>query len=374
MSIRLLTVDDCEITRQTVVNALKKYDCTILEACDGAAGLAVASHEKPDVILLDHKMPVMNGTEALAQLRAKPDLAGIPVIMLTADSSRESVLHLAKLGVRDYLLKPIQEGTLVERLRHFVPLKAKSETEIKVKHINDPIQVLVVDDMPAIVKQISAGMSGTAWNVTAAGRAEQALALCLSQEVDVVLASLALPKDGAYTLLHKLRDYAAIAALPVFALSVKTAVQAQAHARAAGFCGVITKPIDCAQLRAKVCRTLKLETSYKYFQQRDGALVLTLPKEFQPEMAPEVSATLDDQLAATVNAGGDKFIVDLTALPSAPLPVIELLLSAVRNCAELSLKYAMAGSDSIRKECQGHEKAKDWLFAGDFAQALALLQ
>ncbi|HWC61194.1 MAG TPA: response regulator, partial [Verrucomicrobiae bacterium] len=61
MSIKILTVDDSKTIRQIVAKAFRLYDCNVLEAANGVLGLAVASREKPDVILLDYTMPVMDG-------------------------------------------------------------------------------------------------------------------------------------------------------------------------------------------------------------------------------------------------------------------------------------------------------------------------
>jgi two-component system cell cycle response regulator len=374
MSAKLLTIDDCKIIRQTVVNTLRNYDCLILEAADGEAGLAVARRERPDVILLDYKMPVMDGSEALARLRADPELRATPVIMLTAEASRESVLKIARLGVRDYLLKPFHKGVLVEKLSRIVTLHPRGESKLKVKRVDDPIQILVVDDQPAIVEVIRAGLSGTPWQVTGLARGGEALDACLTREVDLVLASLALPNKNAYNLFQNLRSHASTAAIPVFALSVKNAFDEHAAAQTAGFAGVITKPIDGAELRDKIHQALKLESIHKYFQQRGRTLVLTLPAEFTPGLAEEVGAGVGGQLTAAVNAGGDKFIIDITALPSATPLVMELLLSAAQGCGELALKHALVASEAIRQECQVHEQTRSWLFAGDYQQALGLLK
>jgi two-component system cell cycle response regulator len=374
MSTTLLAIDDCKITRQTVVVALRGYDCTVLEADDGVTGLAVASRERPDVILLDYKMPVMDGSEALARLRLDPDLKNTPVVMLTAESGRDVVTRIAKLGVSDYLLKPLQKGMLVEKLSRLVTLRAKAESDIKTKRAGDPLHILVLDDKAAMAEQIRAGLTGTNWRVTAVEQADQALGLCLTQQVDVVLANLDLSTEGAYQLVRNLQNYASTTAIPTLALCDKTAVSEEARARAAGFCGAIHKPIDCAHLQAAICRALRLAISHQYFREREGALLLTLPGEFHPGQAQEVCASLEHQLTATVEAGGDKFIVDLTSLPSLTLPVIKLLHCAIRNCAELSLKYAIVGSEALRRELQGCEEAKTWLFAANLKQAVRLLK
>ena len=70
-------------------------------------------------------MPVMDGTEMLGRLKSNPDLKSIPVIMLTAEAGRENVLRIAKMGVRDYLVKPFKEDQIVERVGRIVELKQR---------------------------------------------------------------------------------------------------------------------------------------------------------------------------------------------------------------------------------------------------------
>ena len=98
----------------------------------------------------------------------------------------------------------------------------------------------------------------------------------------------------------------------------------QARAVQVGFAGVITKPIDAADLKAKISRALKLDTVYKYFQQQDGLLMLRLPNESQKEGPQDVLNNLDAQLAATVDAGGDKLIIMLDEVQTMTVSLIEL--------------------------------------------------
>jgi two-component system cell cycle response regulator len=125
MATKILSVDDSRTIRLIVGKTFRNYDCTILEACNGEEGLAVAAREKPDVILLDVTMPVMDGVTALTKLKEDAELKAIPVIMLTAESGRENVLHIARLGVRDYLVKPFKEEQLVEKVGRVVSLQKK---------------------------------------------------------------------------------------------------------------------------------------------------------------------------------------------------------------------------------------------------------
>jgi two-component system cell cycle response regulator len=262
MSTKILTIDDDKTIRLIVATAFKSYDCMVLEADNAVVGLATASREKPDVILLDYTMPVMDGLEVLTRLRSDPDLKATPVIMLTAKAERETVIKTAQLGVRDYLIKPFRRELLVERVGRVVNLKTKAAAAEKNKRADDPINILVVDDKPAIPDEIRAGLADTPWKVTTADQPGQALDDCRKNGVDVVLASLSMPNDQAFTLFQNLRCCANTASIPVLGMSARTAAAEQARAQQTGFAFVITKPIDPAELKAKVCHTLGLETSH----------------------------------------------------------------------------------------------------------------
>lgn len=126
MPIKILSVDDSKTIRMIVKRAFNPYDTTVLEACNGEEGLATATAEKPDLIILDITMPVMDGVTMLTRLKDDPALKGIPVIMLTAESGRENVAYIAKLGVRDYLVKPFQDAQLIEKVQRVVTLQPKA--------------------------------------------------------------------------------------------------------------------------------------------------------------------------------------------------------------------------------------------------------
>jgi two-component system cell cycle response regulator len=125
MPIKILSVDDSRTIRLIVGRALRPYDCVLCEAGNGEEGLAVAAREKPDLILLDVTMPVMDGVTMLTKLKEDPALKAIPVIMLTAESGRDNVIQIARLGVRDYLVKPFKEEQLIDKAGRVVQLKKK---------------------------------------------------------------------------------------------------------------------------------------------------------------------------------------------------------------------------------------------------------
>lgn len=127
MAIRILSVDDSRTIRLIVTRSLKPFDCQVIEASNGEEGLAAAANEKPDLILLDISMPVMDGVTMLTKLKEDANLKAIPVIMLTAEAGRDNVLQIAKLGVRDYLVKPFKDQQLIEKVGRVVTLAKKPD-------------------------------------------------------------------------------------------------------------------------------------------------------------------------------------------------------------------------------------------------------
>src|SRR3954471_3542945 len=165
MRYKVLTVDDSKTVRIIVKKAFKPFDVEIFEAANGVEGLAVAAKENPDLILLDVTMPVMDGVEMLTKLKADAALKGIPVIMLTAEGGRDNVLKIAKIGVRDYLVKPFMEEVLIEKCSRVVDLQPATEAPAKAKSIFDAADILLVEDKPAITQQIQDGLKHTPWKV-----------------------------------------------------------------------------------------------------------------------------------------------------------------------------------------------------------------
>jgi len=375
MGLKILTIDDSRTIRLIVGKAFKPFDCEVFEAQNGVEGLAVAAKEKPDIIILDITMPIMDGYETLTKLKSDPELKGIPVIMLTAEAGKENVMRIAKLGVRDYLIKPFKEEVVVERVGRVIDLKPKGQVQVKAKRFDDPLTVLVVDDKPAIVEQIRDGLKDMPWTVTGRAQSGEAIDFCNNNPTtpDVIMVSLSLAEGAGFTLFQMLRASPKTKSVPVFGLCVKTAAEEQTRAQQIGFAGIATKPIDIEDIKSKIARALNLDTSYKYFQQANGVLRVNLPPGFSPTIANEVSVHLRPQFAEAVDAGLGKIVLDLSQVKAADISLVKLGLEVIGLCAELSLKNRIIGSDVVSQECKNYEETKDWRFVSSFEEALATM-
>ena len=126
MPTKILTVDDSKTIRQVVEQAFRSYDCMLSQAGNGQEALAIATIERPDLILLDVTMPVMDGITMLGILRRDPQLKATPILMLTAESRSEDVARLSELGVSDFLFKPFREDVLLSKVRKIITLNPKA--------------------------------------------------------------------------------------------------------------------------------------------------------------------------------------------------------------------------------------------------------
>jgi len=373
MRYRILTVDDSKTVRCIVRKAFKSYDCDILEASNGVEGLALASKETPDIVLLDVTMPVMDGVEMLTKLKADPQLKTIPVVMLTAEGGRENVLKIAKIGVRDYIVKPFKEDLLIEKLGRIIDLKPLADGPAKNKSILDPCDILIVEDKPVIIQQIHDGLGHTQWKVLGMSMLGEAIDLCQRQVPDLILISLSLPDDGAFKLFRLLRTNLKTKYTPIFALVVKTDAVAQQQAQQMGFSAIITKPIEILDLEAKMAKAMNLDTSPRYFSIDKEFFTMRLPENCSPIVINEVNNHLKTKLAEAVNAGLSRAIIDVQEVKSLNMTIIKLLFQTMQTCRELAMQFSLVGNAQIITECKGFEDTRNWSFFESMAEARAFL-
>jgi two-component system chemotaxis response regulator CheY len=116
---RTLIVDDSTVMRKIVERALRQAGLDPLvvhEAGSGTEGLEVLKAKKVDLILSDINMPLMDGLEFLRQLRAQKLAAGVPVVMITTESSEEHVKEAILAGAQGYIRKPFTAEQVKERV------------------------------------------------------------------------------------------------------------------------------------------------------------------------------------------------------------------------------------------------------------------
>ncbi|WP_182085304.1 response regulator [Aureimonas sp. ME7] len=199
----VLVIDDDTAQRELMTRFLAREGFSTVTAADGATGLALAKEMRPRAILLDVMMPGMDGWTVLGRLKADPDLAGIPVVMVTFVSERGLA---SSLGAADYVDKPVKWErfrSVMDRFREAVG------------------DVLVVDDDPDARARLRQTLERDGWSVAEAENGQRALDYVANSRPRMILLDLTMPIMDGFAFLHALRSRAADADIPVIVLSAR---------------------------------------------------------------------------------------------------------------------------------------------------------
>ncbi|HEY7712310.1 MAG TPA: response regulator [Candidatus Entotheonella sp.] len=117
---KILLVEDNEMSREMLARRLQRHGYQVVLAVDGSQGVQLAQAEAPDLILMDMRLPVLDGWEATRQLKALPATQAIPIIALTAHAMSGDREKAIEAGCDDYDTKPIEFPRLLGRIQAFL--------------------------------------------------------------------------------------------------------------------------------------------------------------------------------------------------------------------------------------------------------------
>lgn len=152
---RIMVVDDQPANIQIVGSILGKLGHEIVPAADGATALKRAELRKPDLILLDLLMPVMNGVEVCSQLKSNPGTRDIPIIFLSAADDKELIVRALNAGGIDYITKPFNQAELVTRVRTQLALKLAHDRLAQIAEDKDELIGILTHDLKNHIGGIS---------------------------------------------------------------------------------------------------------------------------------------------------------------------------------------------------------------------------
>jgi two-component system cell cycle response regulator DivK len=120
VSKRILVVEDHEDNRQIVRDLLTNAGFEMIEAEDGEKGVAAAICERPDLILMDMQLPVLDGYEATRRIKANPDLKVVPIIAVTSYALSGDEAKVIAAGCDAYMPKPYSPRVLLAKIKEFL--------------------------------------------------------------------------------------------------------------------------------------------------------------------------------------------------------------------------------------------------------------
>ena len=201
----VLIVDDDPAARELLQRTLNKAGFRVESAANAEDGLRLARALHPDAITLDVMMPGMDGWAALAVLKADPELADIPVIMLSIIDDKNKGYAL---GAADYMTKPIDREQLVSILN-------------KYRHADAPCPALVVEDDDVTRMLLRHLLEQEGWQVREATNGRAALAAVAAETPRLILLDLMMPEMDGFQFVEELHRRHARHAIPIVVITAK---------------------------------------------------------------------------------------------------------------------------------------------------------
>ncbi|MBZ5712704.1 response regulator [Nannocystis pusilla] len=221
----VLVVDDEAVVQELMARFLAREGYRVVPARSGAEALRLAREISPDVITLDVIMPGMDGWAVLTALKRDPELAEVPVVVMTIVSDRDVGFSL---GASDYLLKPIDRDRLLATLARY-------------RKPSLPASVLVVDDEPDVRELLRRLAERAQWSVREAANGREAIDALRSAIPDVVLLDLMMPEVDGFEVIQTMRAEPGWRDIPVIVITACELTAGEAEFLHAGVHRVLRK-------------------------------------------------------------------------------------------------------------------------------------
>ena len=267
---KILIVDDKVNNRQLLIDTLQPLGFNISQACDGQQAVAQFAQEPTDLVLMDRRMPVMDGIEAARRIKATKAGCDTPIIALTASAFEEQREELLASGLDDFLSKPFQRQALLQMIARHLSLdydysspdditEAGESSQIG-KHAEDntpqqQAKILVVDDVPVNRMLLKKILTNEGYQIEEAGDGREAMEKIAEWQPAIVLLDIQMPIMDGYEVLRLLhredhREGDRILQPIVIAVTAENDSAEQATLREMGAADIAQKPIVAAEIKA----------------------------------------------------------------------------------------------------------------------------
>jgi two-component system, chemotaxis family, chemotaxis protein CheY len=362
----VLTIDDSKTLRLIVAKHIAPFGVKMLEAENGEQGVTRAREGSPDLILLDYNMPVMDGYHTLVELKTDPKLKPIPVMMLTTETVKETVIKLMKLGLRDYIAKPFTREVLLQKVNPIlglyngeVPPEAPMAGPAPMAaQVPGKPAILAIDDKENILNLLKESI-GDKFQVITADSGRTALAAIMQNRFEYVFLDLSLPDMNAFDVydayIKSGRNGAS--AKKVVVMPLRTAQSEIERAQCQGIKLVLPKPF----VREDVLQVISMLSS----QQQDGGSqktsfltvqgdirVLTCPGDKHPNyrvFAAALTGGIIKEINEVAEEGLTKLVIEISEGFLSEMAVTRKFIDLVEYAGKLSMSIRfVTESQSIR--------------------------
>jgi two-component system sensor histidine kinase/response regulator len=260
----VLVVDDNSTNLRILEEMLRHWGMRVKGATSGIEGLsdlenAFQAGRPYRLILLDERMPGMDGIEVLARIRANPRLRGATIMLLTSDDQSASSVRCRKMGAEAYLIKPIKPSELLMTIRTVLgrgDVLGKPASAVVENELRKALSILIAEDNAVNQKLAVALVQRMGHRATLAVNGNEAVAKWREGKFDLVLMDVQMPEADGFEATRRIRDYESNGdrRTPIIAMTAHAMTGDRDRCIEAGMDDYVSKPVRIEALDAAIAR------------------------------------------------------------------------------------------------------------------------
>ena len=299
---KILVIEDNPLNMKLVTNLLTINGYDVSEAQDAEMGIEAAKSLCPDLILMDVELPGISGLDATRRIRNDPKIRDVPIIALSANAMDEDRDKGLSAGCNDYITKPINIKTFVNRINHHL---LKTRKQVLFNNAMSGHRILIVDDEPLNIKLLSALLISKGYQVLTAGDGKEAIRKVKNERPDLILLDIMMPGMDGFEATKFLKSDADTKNIPIILVTALTGEDEKKRGLDAGADEFINKPVNHQELETRVLSLLRLKEYQDQLRNRKQSQSLMtkglIEKEEENETGRDVPTILiveDDPTSA----------------------------------------------------------------------------
>jgi CheY-like chemotaxis protein len=272
---KILVVDDIEDNRQLIQQALAPLGFNIIKASNGLEACSAIEQESPNLVLMDIRMPVMGGEEAIRRIKATERGIRIPIIAVSASVFKSERQDIINKGADDFLSKPFKRSQLLKIIGQHLNLDYEYDVESITHKKDHPIKssqksiphdvsnsleasflgkVLIVDDVKVNIMLLKKILTTESYQCQEASNGVDALEIYQAWQPDIVLLDNQMPEMDGKEVLQRISDMKGITQVPVIVVTADTDPEEVALLMTLGAVAVISKPFKPNEIKEAVSK------------------------------------------------------------------------------------------------------------------------
>ena len=254
---RILVIEDDPLNRKLLRTLLNLGKYQVLEAAEAETGIRLAHETPPACILMDLRLPGMDGYEATRILKADPALGKVPVVAVTAAVMSGDERRALDAGCDGYIAKPIDTRTFLDNIRQFLHTTSQVAAE-SAQPAHKP-RVLVVDDESPVRKVLSDLLVREGYQVLEARSGTEALKSAHEESPDLILLDVVMADIDGFEVTRRLKGSLRTLGIPIILITGLSDRGSRTRGIEAGADEFLTKPVDSLELMVRIKSMLRLK-------------------------------------------------------------------------------------------------------------------